>query len=134
MNFALEKHVILALLLEFLLINQQEGAPMVTNNYSMATLKYKLIPESKKDVFISRGWGAGGMPFSVLYMSPHSSKAPIQSESHYKPIPISSQFPRMDKQTFIDMQQPRTYIKSRRQYSVIPQLFVSYGWGPMGRK
>lgn len=23
----------------------------------------------KKDIFVSRGWGAGGMPFNVLYMN-----------------------------------------------------------------
>lgn len=29
---------------------------------------------SKKDVVMSRNWSAGGMPFSVLYMKPHSSR------------------------------------------------------------
>ena len=29
---------------------------------------------SKKDVLMSRSWGAGGMPFSVLYMSPHGPR------------------------------------------------------------
>lgn len=44
--------------------------------------------ESKKDVFVSRGWGAGGMPFSVLYMNPsHSSKAPATSEGSYRSPP-----------------------------------------------
>lgn len=28
----------------------------------------------KKDVFLSRSWGAGGMPFSVLYMNPHGTR------------------------------------------------------------
>lgn len=28
----------------------------------------------KKDVFMSRSWGAGGMPFSVLYMNPHGTR------------------------------------------------------------
>ncbi|XP_011494638.1 PREDICTED: uncharacterized protein LOC105359691 [Ceratosolen solmsi marchali] len=31
---------------------------------------------AKKDVFMSRGWGAGGMPFSVLYMSPRANHPP----------------------------------------------------------
>lgn len=30
---------------------------------------------AKKDVFMSRGWGAGGMPFSVLYLNPHNARA-----------------------------------------------------------
>lgn len=30
---------------------------------------------TKKDVFVSRSWGAGGMPFSVLYMNPHGSRS-----------------------------------------------------------
>lgn len=38
---------------------------------------------NKKDVFMSRGWGAGGMPFSVLYMGPTSSKAPMEQIYRY---------------------------------------------------
>lgn len=29
---------------------------------------------SKKDAVMSRSWGAGGMPFSVLYMNPHGPR------------------------------------------------------------
>lgn len=84
----------------------------------------------KKDVFMSRGWGAGGMPFSVLYMNPsHSSKAPATET----------------KQTVAEKPQPHKNVpqvrNSMRQksihrisHSVIPQLFVSYGWGPHGKK
>lgn len=87
----------------------------------------------KKDVFISRGWGAGGMPFSVLYMTPHASKAPF--EQGHK----TNQLPR------IEPFRPKTHVSvrnsmggigrpgGRKSYSIIPQLFVSYGWGPAGK-
>lgn len=86
----------------------------------------------KKDVFISRGWGAGGMPFSVLYMSPYSSKAPAQIEEPYKALPVMS---RPKEQRPKSLPQVRNSMGSgrRKQYSIIPQLFVSYGWGPLGK-
>lgn len=93
--------------------------------------------QSKKDVFVSRGWGAGGMPFSVLYMNPsYSSKAPSTIENSYKSMALSA--PRKHQQK--SMPQVRTSMHSRPKninkiaHSVIPQLFVSYGWGPLGKK
>uniref|UniRef100_A0AAG5DRI8 Uncharacterized protein n=1 Tax=Anopheles atroparvus TaxID=41427 RepID=A0AAG5DRI8_ANOAO len=155
----------------------------------------------KKDLFMSRGWGASGMPFSMFYLN-HYTKAqkayaqnqlqqqqqqqkqqlqlqlqaqqqqelqPIQQEQLQKqevplldssqnestdPIPDQPQqpnpisyAPRYDSHVVAVAQQLRTdtdYVDSspsvrttskvntaRRQYTV-PQLFVSYGWGPMG--
>lgn len=89
--------------------------------------------EIKKDVFLSRGWGAGGMPFSVLYMNPiYSSKQPKVMESYR-----TDNITRMNPET----SQLRTLITTQSKYknggssrSVIPQLFVSYGWGPIGKK
>lgn len=92
--------------------------------------------QSKKDVFVSRGWGAGGMPFSVLYMNPsYSSKAPVTVESSYKSMAPSP--PRKQQKS---IPQVRNSMHSRPKninkiaHSVIPQLFVSYGWGPLGKK
>lgn len=41
---------------------------------------------TKKDVFVSRSWGAGGMPFSVLYMNPHGPR------SNHAVVSTSSKF------------------------------------------
>ena len=42
---------------------------------SLSTNKQMPIKITKKDVFVSRNWGAGGMPFSVLYMNSRSNHA-----------------------------------------------------------
>lgn len=49
----------------------------------------KQIPTkiAKKDMFMSRNWGAGGMPFSVLYMKSHglrSNHAVTTTSSKYQ--------------------------------------------------
>lgn len=87
----------------------------------------------KKDVFVSRGWGAGGMPFSVLYMSPsHSSKAPA-TDTIDKSAAVNT-----PKQQHKSIPQVRNSMRQKNlhriSHSVIPQLFVSYGWGPHGKK
>ena len=84
----------------------------------------------KKNVFISRGWGASGMPLAQP-QDPHAA-APYH---HYKgqernnngvPQWTNSRGRNRPKTKF--MQQ---LLSPERNYS-IPQLFVSYGWGPMG--
>lgn len=87
----------------------------------------------KKDVFVSRGWGAGGMPFSVLYMNPsHSSKAPVVETFHTKDtVEEVKPLPKSVPQVRNSMRQKSIH---RISHSVIPQLFVSYGWGPHGKK
>ncbi|KAJ3659083.1 hypothetical protein Zmor_010791 [Zophobas morio] len=89
--------------------------------------------ETKKDIFISRGWGAGGMPFSVLYMNPtfSSSKAPATVETNIRPQTASKSQRKSLPQVRTSMRQKSL---SRTPHSVIPQLFVSYGWGPLGKK
>lgn len=136
MNFTGTKHLILVLILQ-VTINEQLCAPLQSTDYSSNSLDCcspkakRQIPdtEAKKNIFVSRGWGAGGMPFSVLYLSPHSSKAPLYSEPMFRAAPLSA--PKLREE--MEIEQPPK-LKSRRQYSVIPQLFVSYGWGPMGKK
>lgn len=142
--------VIIELLVQELLCAPYQGS---TNNQNllqdnctecaMKDIKQKQLLEnkrtsrkqSKKDVFLSRGWGAGGMPFSVLYMNPsYSSKVPITAENSYKSVAPSS--PRKEK----SIPQVRNSMHTRPRninkiaHSVIPQLFVSYGWGPLGKK
>ena len=100
---------------------------------------------SKKDVFTSRGWGAGGMPFSVLYMSPHNSRNNHgSSPGSHKGEAQKSESPVRNSELILipnkNTQQNNKVTarngssgQPRRQYSTIPQLFISYGWGPSGK-
>lgn len=114
-------------------------------------------PPMKKDVFMSRSWSAGGMPFSVLYMNPKhpkNTRSPIA-----QPLQLQQDFEEKPKQIIHNIEEEQQNIEgyelpeglqpqaltgvrsgggvsllpSRRQYSIIPQLFVSYGWGPLGK-
>ncbi|XP_006609460.1 uncharacterized protein LOC102676358 [Apis dorsata] len=86
---------------------------------------------SKKDVVMSRSWSAGGMPFSVLYMKSHGSRgnhaSTVQQQEQGK-IEITTPAT-MHSNSRIAVRNGST----RRQYSIIPQLFISYGWGPFGK-
>ncbi|XP_034934906.1 uncharacterized protein [Chelonus insularis] len=92
----------------------------------------------KKDSFVSRNWGAGGLPFSVLYMNPHGSRSnqptdPTKQADTKRPmagvepsVPPKNTNTRLTTRNGINVQQ-------RRQYSIIPQLFISYGWSSLGK-
>jgi hypothetical protein len=56
---------------------QQDSLAMSQEN---AGSELEPIQEVKKNVFVSRGWGARGMPFNVLYM---------YTRQHKKPVPTS---------------------------------------------
>lgn len=88
----------------------------------------------KKDVFMSRGWGAGGMPFSVLYMHPQQQHSPQVTQ---RPIASPQALALTGQEEDADYRQMALRNShspaSRRHYSIIPQLFVSYGWGPIGK-
>lgn len=161
---------------------QQQQQPGVTSNYSSNALAR---PQIKKDVFMSRGWGAAGMPFNMVYLN-HYTKA---HKAYAQNLQLQQQQQEQLRQREADqirlrsggvireqgLDQPRTlpygtryadavvasepqtnaqqsefgngqredeyadsgvYLSAkpsspRRQYNV-PQLFVSYGWGPMG--
>ncbi|KAJ8896193.1 hypothetical protein PR048_001536 [Dryococelus australis] len=90
----------------------------------------------KKNVFTSWGWGAGGMPFSVLYLNrksrvhyPPKAGQPL-SETMPQPLAMTAEHP---QDINYQMVSPRNTLGTRRHYSIIPQLFVSYGWGPIGK-
>lgn len=95
-------------------------------------------PVVKKDVFLSRSWGAGGMPFSVLYMNPHGTRQTHQSSDASKQTNESIR-KTVDTTLPVVPQKNRVAVRNagsnqpRKQYSIIPQLFISYGWGPLGK-
>ncbi|TGZ57314.1 uncharacterized protein [Temnothorax longispinosus] len=108
---------------------------------SLPTSKQIPTKITKKDVVVSRSWGAGGMPFSVLYMNPHgprsnhavgttaasqrqeSSAATTESWTSFAKHPTSRIGSRTGQST----------VQPRKQYWTIPQLFISYGWGSFGK-
>lgn len=98
-----------------------------TENTDKTSISSHLVRrENKKDLFVSRGWAAGGMPFSVLYVPPYSSKTPQTTNMAPKMKLIAKEEIQIKK-----TQKTKPLTKPR---SVIPQLFVSYGWGPLGRR
>ncbi|XP_055540437.1 uncharacterized protein LOC129727062 [Wyeomyia smithii] len=153
------------------LINWSQGQP------SQHLTANTILPAVKKDVFMSRGWGASGMPFTMFYLNHYAKaqKAYAQNQQQlYKnqqQQDIEERKLRLGAEEPALIDQPRilpygtryaepvanaqhseygrssgikedeysdggVYLPSkpntpRRPYNV-PQLFVSYGWGPMG--
>ncbi|XP_014474682.1 PREDICTED: uncharacterized protein LOC106744430 isoform X2 [Dinoponera quadriceps] len=92
----------------------------------------------KKDGFGSRNWGAGGMPFSVLYMNPHYSRSNAATTRSTIQRPESSVTSRSsssspgERPNYQRKRQPT--VQPRRQpFFTIPQLFLSYGWDAYGK-
>lgn len=87
---------------------------------------------SKKDLARSRG--AAGMPFSVLYMNQHGLR------NNYAGGAPQQQVAKTAETSVQSVSNPNYRIalrngaspQPRRHYSIIPQLFISYGWGPFG--
>lgn len=116
-----------------------------------------LEKNKKSEHLISRSWSAGGMPFNVLY-TPNShqqkilrsipEKVLISPVNVFPPIgePMALSAPPPPPPNYDIVQEeinkkeiqklwPRSSQRpsNRRRYSIIPQLFVSYGWGPTGK-
>lgn len=100
----------------------------------------------------------GGLPFSVLYMNPKnqmSLRSPMAVTEPLHSFPSAVNFnpdelkmndqplERAEEELNQEVQAQAlvsnserpipTMIPTRRQYSIIPQLFVSYGWGSLGK-
>lgn len=117
---------------EFMLRSWKDSVPEAGREIRAPINKQTRI--TKKDVFVSRDWGAGGMPFSVLYMNPRSNHAVTATSTSQR------QESGMTTETSF-LEHPNSRIaprngqsaQPRRQYWTIPQLFISYGWGPFGK-
>ncbi|XP_075225910.1 uncharacterized protein LOC142327032 [Lycorma delicatula] len=149
-------------------INHRRDFNKGDSNCNKGKCETKVDMPVKKEMFVSRGWGAGGMPFNVLYMkNPKPVKSLRTAQSGIIAEPLRSQLPHQLQQDYINNpseqlpsiitsqrevtpqssnsnQSPNNnnpkgrgtntmYVPSRRHYSIIPQLFVSYGWGPIGK-
>ncbi|XP_012526741.1 uncharacterized protein LOC105831278 [Monomorium pharaonis] len=104
---------------------------------SSSTNKQMPTKIMKKDVFVSRSWGAGGMPFSVLYMNPHSSRSNHATLTFHRQdssttTESSTSFAKHPNSR-VGSRSGQTTVQPRKQYWTIPQLFISYGWGSFGK-
>lgn len=88
---------------------------------------------TKKDAVTSRSRGAGGMPFSVLYMNPPGSRGNHASTAQQQIGKTESSTPTVTHSNSRIMLRNGNSMQPRRHYSIIPQLFISYGWGPFGK-
>jgi hypothetical protein len=131
---------------------RQDSLPMSQEN---AGNELEPIQEVKKNVFISRGWGAGGMPFNVLYMHPQQHKKPVQTSEVARAERLVAPAPLQDFPTTSEYRQAvwnalssivtarsnggggrggtKSPLSPRRHYSIIPQLHATYGWGRHGK-
>ncbi|KYN22729.1 PREDICTED: uncharacterized protein LOC108758856 [Trachymyrmex cornetzi] len=102
---------------------------------SLSTNKQMPIKITKKDVFVSRNWGAGGMPFSVLYMNPRSNHAVATSTTQQESgATTESLTPFVEHpNSRVGSRNGQSTTQPRKQYWTIPQLFISYGWGSFGK-
>ncbi|XP_053595760.1 uncharacterized protein LOC128667958 isoform X2 [Microplitis demolitor] len=110
----------------FLKINQNEWGKGLIKKF-LPEIESAFIPRQitsrsvKRDSILSPSWGAGGLPFSVLYMNSHNSRV--------QPTTENTSISRVNKNRI----NGRNSSGQRRQYSIIPQLFISYGWSSFGK-
>lgn len=112
----------------------------------------------KKDIFMSRGWGAAGMPYSMYYLDKplpyqqrHKNRQNV-SKNDSKALyakqedEIENANDLVEVNNYEALRSPSVEETSKNVQSdklrkiasptknkyTIPQLFISYGWGPMG--
>ncbi|XP_055711218.1 uncharacterized protein LOC129806564 [Phlebotomus papatasi] len=95
----------------------------------------------KKDLFMSRGWGASGMPYPMFYLNRYTQTQQMQQKEMDPPKTSQSKQFTLLSGPYQGKSQPdpfdnakithRKTNQSRRNHTV-PHLFVSYGWGPLG--
>lgn len=112
----------------------------------------------KKDIFMSRGWGAAGMPYSMYYLD---KPLPYQQRHKNRQSPTKADtkalYAKQEDEVENGLVEVNNYealrspsaedspnVKNVRNDKLrklsnppknkytIPQLFISYGWGPMG--
>ncbi|XP_059470328.1 uncharacterized protein LOC132193584 isoform X2 [Neocloeon triangulifer] len=114
------------------------------------------LSNSKRDVFTSRGWAAGGLPSHFASNRKNQQQQPEMNTNNRQPrfsalqglnpgvaliadSRIYEEDPDANEQLQAAPQkitQPKVENSTHhnKNYSGLPQLFVSYGWGPLGRK
>lgn len=76
---------------------------------------------SKKDYYMTRGWGEPSLPFSVIYSNYGRTK--LQQELANRSTTTSS----------TTVPTPRKYSNAKTKTYGLTQIFASKGWGPMGK-
>lgn len=105
----------------------------------------RILNKLKKSEFLKlNGWSARGMPFNVLY-TPNTLQQKFLSSMNSLPERKSVPQPlRRENYEPEKNQDKKEYLRYgskvsnkipqfRKHYLVIPQLFVSYGWGSLGK-
>lgn len=150
------------------IVNYNERTRQQDQNADTVTTIAAIIDAPiKREMFTSQGWGAGGMPFNVLYMKSRKPTKPRLQTLQPIAEPLRAQppaelMPQPQKQyqnpngsmnlgedapqtsasggMLVGRNRPKSqssssslFVPSRRHYSIIPQLFVSYGWGSVGK-
>ncbi|XP_059619018.1 uncharacterized protein LOC132263327 [Phlebotomus argentipes] len=95
---------------------------------------------AKKDLFMSRGWGASGMPYPMFYLNRYTQTQQIQHKGMNTPrisnpkqlTLISGYLGKPDHTPFANEETTHRKTNQSRKNHTIPHLFVSYGWGPLG--
>lgn len=95
-------------------------------------------PVVKKNVFISRGWGASGFPLSTESVDGQKQLNGVEGPwtgqgggGGGQSASSSNKVKFMRQLLNPEYLRGKGGAQHRNNYS-IPQLFVSYGWGPMG--
>ena len=82
------------------------------------------------DYYLTRGWGESSLPFAVIYSDYGRTK--LQQElaaSKLTTTPYTTHTETATKKPEIDKRQKM----STKKNNGLTQLFVSKGWGPMGK-
>lgn len=112
------------------------GSALPLNDFDMNDLEPFNYPErtiSKKDIFTSRGWGAAGMPYSLYYVGkPPNGRSSGGNEQLVDSNDTNEQSNGSYEALRSDEPPNQKGKNGKDSKYVIPQLFVSYGWGPMG--
>jgi hypothetical protein len=125
------------LIQQLLSVNHNMQQDPLTTSHDNAVDELEPI-QVKKNSLQYHGWGPKGMPFNVLYMKPALKYPVVKAERMVPPAPLTGfpttgQHPQVTIQTTPRTGNRRGGRKIRRQYSVIPHLFVSYGWESRGK-
>jgi hypothetical protein len=97
--------------------------------------------EKKREIFLSRGWGASGMPFPLSNLNQYIHQQEMMRQQQLKQEQQRRQkvakqavakAERSDRPASSDRGSKQSRGQQMKIYGSIPQLFVSHGWGPMG--
>lgn len=86
----------------------------------------------KQKLIMSRGYGSAGMQFNSMYYLNHYAKSQqLLLKQQQEQEKLQQKDHKTTKKTKATLATTKSPPKAKRPF-VVPQLFVSLGWGPMG--